>query len=195
MGCPVVVSGIQRDAHVHQGGRSPVGGCGIAIFSLPSGLDKSHEFPAGEDDWAWVSAIPPWPLVTVVHRESGRNWSESMSNTFFASAFRRFVLGAGLMVTIGFGAMVHSAESILDNVNLALDSKLRQSSQAFEGEPARAIDGNTDGDYLNGHSVTHTEKERNAWWEADLGRERPVSMVAFYNRTDCCEERLDDVEV
>lgn len=118
-----------------------------------------------------------------------------MSNTFFASAFRRFVLGAGLMVTIGFGAMVHSAESILDNVNLALDSKLRQSSQAFEGEPARAIDGNTDGDYLNGHSVTHTEKERNAWWEADLGRERPVSMVAFYNRTDCCEERLDDVEV
>jgi hypothetical protein len=67
--------------------------------------------------------------------------------------------------------------------NVAVKGKASQSSTDFEGDPKRAIDGNTDGDYSK-NSTTHTRQEENPWWEVDLGAEMPVDSIMLWNRTD-----------
>lgn len=67
-------------------------------------------------------------------------------------------------------------------VNVALKSRATQSSTAFGGEAARAIDGETDGDYTR-NSTTHTDTEQDPWWEIELNGEQAVDHVAIWNRT------------
>jgi mono/diheme cytochrome c family protein len=67
--------------------------------------------------------------------------------------------------------------------NVALKGKAKQSTTDFGGDAARAIDGNTNGDY-NANSVSHTSSEDNPWWEVNLGKMLPVDRVVLWNRTD-----------
>lgn len=68
--------------------------------------------------------------------------------------------------------------------NLALRGTAKQSSTGYLGDAVRAIDGNTDGRYDQGRSTTHTETEKDPWWELDLGAEMAVETIAVWNRTD-----------
>ncbi len=68
--------------------------------------------------------------------------------------------------------------------NVATNGQASQSSTAFEGAAQRAIDGNTDGDYENAKSTTHTEASENPWWEVDLKQTQPIDRVVLWNRTD-----------
>jgi hypothetical protein len=78
--------------------------------------------------------------------------------------------------------------------NLAQGKAATQSS-TFPGYPSdgasAAVDGNTDGNFLNG-SVTATNLDSNAWWQVDLGASAAVGSVVVWNRTDCCGTRLSD---
>lgn len=68
--------------------------------------------------------------------------------------------------------------------NIALGGKARQSSIAYGGEPSRAIDGRTDGDYASG-TETHTqENERRPWWEVDLRSQQPIDSIVIWNRSE-----------
>ena len=81
-------------------------------------------------------------------------------------------------------------------VNLALNKPATQSSTYIYGDPTPnlAVDGNTDGIWLN-HSVASTNNEPQAWWQVDLGATAAVSSVEVWNRTDCCPERLSNFNV
>ncbi len=79
-------------------------------------------------------------------------------------------------------------------VNLAQGRPARQSSTGYGGDPARAVDGNTGGDFMK-RSVTHTTEELQPWWDVDLGAVRSVERIVIWNRTDCCDERLSDFDV
>ena len=68
--------------------------------------------------------------------------------------------------------------------NVARGGTATQSSVAFEGAAARAIDGETNGDYFAANSVTHTATEADPWWELDLGTVRPIDRITLWNRTD-----------
>ncbi|MGE5191667.1 MAG: DUF1549 domain-containing protein, partial [Deltaproteobacteria bacterium] len=68
--------------------------------------------------------------------------------------------------------------------NLARAGKANQSNTDYGGEPQRAIDGNTDGDYFAANSTTHTKQEDNPWWEVDLGNDKPIERIVLWNRTD-----------
>jgi F5/8 type C domain len=62
--------------------------------------------------------------------------------------------------------------------------------------PARAIDGNTNGDYFAASSVSHTNSQTvGQWWQVDTGRIQPITSVKLWNRTDCCETRATNVTV
>ncbi|MDQ1707767.1 MAG: hypothetical protein QOJ88_978 [Pyrinomonadaceae bacterium] len=74
-------------------------------------------------------------------------------------------------------------------VNAALGKATTQSSIGFGGLPARAVDGNTSGNWSD-NSVTHTNSEANAWWQVDLGAAHSIAQIKVWNRTDCCPERL-----
>ena len=68
--------------------------------------------------------------------------------------------------------------------NVARAGKATQKNTAYGGDAARAIDGNTSGEYGDG-GQTHTEENTgNPWWEVDLGGELPIESVTVYNRTD-----------
>lgn len=59
------------------------------------------------------------------------------------------------------------------------------STQAEQGLASAAVDGNTDGVFLNG-SVAQTLNEANSWWQVDLGARNHIDQLILWNRTDCC---------
>ena len=69
-----------------------------------------------------------------------------------------------------------------------------QSSTAFGGTADRANDGNTDGAFFNG-SVTHTDGEFHAWWEVVFNADYSISQIEIFNRTDCCQDRINPFSV
>ncbi|MFT3766207.1 MAG: discoidin domain-containing protein [Minicystis sp.] len=89
---------------------------------------------------------------------------------------------------------ISEAREALDTSNLALGKPTSQSSVAVDGVPARAVDGNTDGNW-GASSVTHTNTEAQPWWKVDLGSVQPIGQVILHNRTDCCADRLSNFKV
>ena len=81
-----------------------------------------------------------------------------------------------------------------DNAELHKEGKATQSSVAFDGDPKRGHDGNTNQIYDEG-SVTHTAEETNPWWQIDLGGTKEIGRIKVWNRADCCGDRLADAIV
>lgn len=73
--------------------------------------------------------------------------------------------------------------------NLALNAPVRQSSTMASAN--LATDGNRDGNFSAG-SVTHTGQDVNAWLEIDLGSSQSIGSIRVWNRTDCCQSRMDN---
>ena len=67
------------------------------------------------------------------------------------------------------------------------------STVGWGGDPDRAIDGESDGNWGSG-SCTHTDAE-NAWWQVDLGATAVVDRVSVFHRTNCCQDRLAGANV
>ncbi|MGB7160597.1 MAG: discoidin domain-containing protein, partial [Tepidisphaeraceae bacterium] len=75
-------------------------------------------------------------------------------------------------------------------LNLAQGKPATQPTTWGGADAARAVDGNTDGNFLAG-SVSHTDVP-SAWWQVDLGNVAPVSVIEVWNRADAAPERLSD---
>ena len=106
------------------------------------------------------------------------------------------ITGAGRFVRVrlrGFG-ILNLAEVQVRPRNLALGKPASQSSTEHDGAEWHAVDGNTDGDFFHG-SVTHTSTETQPWWQVDLGAVTDIGHVVLYNRTECCSDRLTDVDL
>ena len=82
----------------------------------------------------------------------------------------------------------------MEPVNLSRGKPTSQTSTRFGGVAAKAVDGNTDGDFENG-SVTHTLHSTNPNWSVDLLSRYTINHVKIYNRSDCCGERLRGFKV
>ncbi|XP_070574606.1 uncharacterized protein [Ptychodera flava] len=78
--------------------------------------------------------------------------------------------------------------------NMALGKHAEQSSSSLQYGPqvvaASAVDGNTNADFHQGDSCTHTSFEFEPWWKVDLGDEYVVNHIVITNRKDCCRDRL-----
>ena len=68
--------------------------------------------------------------------------------------------------------------------NVALKGSASQSSTAYGGDAKRAIDGKTEGDFFKAQSVSHTEIQKDPWWEVDLGNVAEIERIVVWNRTD-----------
>ncbi len=68
--------------------------------------------------------------------------------------------------------------------NVARTGKATQSSTDYDGPPPLAIDGNTDGRYVEAKSTTHTAISDNPWWEVELKAATSIDRLAIWNRTD-----------
>ncbi len=80
--------------------------------------------------------------------------------------------------------------------NLALEKVARQSSEFGPGYASNAVDGNInqvfDYDSWELNSVTHTDVERNPWWEVDLGDNHKIKEVVIFKRSDAYEGDLSN---
>jgi len=68
--------------------------------------------------------------------------------------------------------------------NLAQGGTAQQSSTDYDGPARLAIDGNTNGQYFDAKSTTHSKISNDPWWEVDLGSVQPIDKIAIWNRTD-----------
>ena len=75
-------------------------------------------------------------------------------------------------------------QAIAGSENLAPAGKASQISVDYDGPAKLAIDGNTDGDYFQAKSTTHTAAGDDAWWEVDLLSPVALDRVVVWNRTD-----------
>ncbi len=69
-------------------------------------------------------------------------------------------------------------------VNIAPRGQATQSSTDYDGPAQRAIDGNTDGDYVKAKSTTHTARSSNPWWQVELAESAKIDRIVIWNRTD-----------
>jgi len=73
--------------------------------------------------------------------------------------------------------------------NLALGKSTWQSSTYSDwstdgpADASRAVDGNNDGDFINGDSCSHTA-DTDGWWAVDLGAVYEVTSMVIWNRID-----------
>ena len=72
------------------------------------------------------------------------------------------------------------------------DKSATQISEQFNASASRAVDGDTDGNFWGSNSVSLTAWENQAWWEVDLGTVSAIDEIRVYNRTDCCQDFLND---
>ncbi|HFC00033.1 MAG TPA: T9SS type A sorting domain-containing protein, partial [Phaeodactylibacter sp.] len=79
--------------------------------------------------------------------------------------------------------------------NLALNKTATQHSTQFNADASRAVDGNNDGDFWGGNSISLTNWVDNPWWEVDLGTVAQIQTIKIWNRTDCCQSILSDYHV
>ncbi|CAH1239028.1 SSC5D [Branchiostoma lanceolatum] len=82
----------------------------------------------------------------------------------------------------------------LKGVNVALDTTSFQTSISSGGVASRAVDGNTDTNWVAG-SCTHTAEEANPSWRVDLGQSYVIDRVVIFNRRDCCSERISPFNI
>jgi hypothetical protein len=111
------------------------------------------------------------------------------SVTAFDAAGNRSSVSSGFFTTAAAPVGCTSA-----CVNLAQGKPATQSSLDWGGVAARAVDGNTDGNWAS-NSVTHTTGSPQPWWQVDLGQLSAIQAVQIFNRSDCCSERLSDFYV
>ncbi|MFK8009830.1 MAG: discoidin domain-containing protein [Saprospiraceae bacterium] len=79
--------------------------------------------------------------------------------------------------------------------NIAINKPSSQHSTQLGADASRASDGNVDGNFWGGNSVTITNWDNETWWEIDLGSVADIDEIKVYNRTDCCSEILDNYYV
>ncbi|MBI1761205.1 MAG: NPCBM/NEW2 domain-containing protein, partial [Acidobacteria bacterium] len=79
--------------------------------------------------------------------------------------------------------------------NLAQGKPATQASIYEVAAAGLAVDGNTNGNYAAG-SVSHTNSAAaNDWWQVDLGATYTIDSLQLWNRTDCCQSRLQNFYV
>jgi hypothetical protein len=99
---------------------------------------------------------------------------------------------------LGDNVWLQLAEVVVlrNGINIAQDKPSNAKTVGFGGEPRRANDGNSDGNYNNNsvyHSgVTDGRPRGPEYWEVDLGSEELIDRIIVYNRTDCCSGRMID---
>lgn len=132
---------------------------------------------------------------TTFTHDSHKKWSVYLATSEGEPIIRRSINRPVRYVRIETDNVLHLAEvQVFRTRNLAYGKPTTQSSTAFGGDSARAVDGNADGDFGHG-SVSHTAAGQGNWWQVDLEAIHDLGKVRLFNRTDCCAAQLNNFKV
>ena len=161
---------------------------------------SAHSSSGGHAPAEWLKIVRSGNSFTSFHSNNGSSWTQLGGAVTISMSSSVYV---GLCVTSHADGNIATASinSVSINSgppsgNLALNKSTQQSSTDYGGLSARAVDGNTNGNWGNG-SVTHTDPGNAPhWWEVDLGATYPIGQINVFNRTDnCCTWRLGNFTV
>ena len=76
--------------------------------------------------------------------------------------------------------------------NIALTQPAMQSSTLGNGFANLAVDGARTGTSPWNGDLQHTEEEEDPWWEVELQSFSQIDQIILFNRSDCCQSRLND---
>jgi len=166
----------------------------FAIFNNTEDADKRNEqptIPIWADNQDQQKAVWQGQLAklrqqlskdTPQLRQAQAKWESQVAGDAKPGVTGRFIR----VQIVGRAEFLSLAEvEVFSNgVNAARKGKASQISTDFGGPAKLAIDGNTNGHYANAKSTTHTKKQKNPWWQVDLGRDIPIERVTVWNRSD-----------
>ncbi|XP_075444568.1 uncharacterized protein LOC142488078 [Ascaphus truei] len=99
---------------------------------------------------------------------------------------------------IGFPYAITADQAIDGNKKAPNLARLGEASQSSNYIPFatadKAIDGNKNG-LFSTQTCTHTNNEKDPWWNLDLKQSYKINTIVITNRQDCCPERLKGAEV
>ncbi len=133
------------------------------------------------------------PTITTIIEQEAKRPAPAQTQLAAMGRYVRIDMPTKKQAASAEGACMTIAEVqvFANGVNVAPHGKATQSTTGL-GVAKRAIDGNTNGKWSAG-SCTHTAyKQQNPSWEVDLGSAQPIDRIVVWNRTDCCQERLEN---
>jgi len=182
--------------------------CAGATISVPYTITGS--FTAGNVFTAQLSSsagafTSPVAIGTLSSTASGTITATIPTATAQGSGYRIRVVSSAPVITgstnvsnitvntASVAGTISDAGSVYigSEINMALGKPTSQSSTINSGVSSRAVDGNTNGLWVN-NSVTNTAGGSNNWWEVDLQGITNISSITLWNRTDCCHPRLSN---
>jgi len=196
---------------LHEVPLSSFGGFGFYLVAIDSYLKRMfHTVPPGakqvvlRPDWQWaekagadfvvyeegsaLTGIDPAMVADLSRPEKVLRFGTNLVAAPFKPSHSFTKYGQQTLFDNGYLRLV--TPSLPPGSNLAQGKAAKQSTTAG-GEAAKAVDGNTDGNFAAA-SVTHTGSQENAWWDLDLGATAAINYFRIWNRTDCCQSRLKD---
>ena len=147
-------------------------------------LPVSSTFASGDPSLNYVEVLYPSHSTPYLHYKYTCRQTRSSTHRYWMLA--RMELAGYLLP--------HTGDY---NLALQIGAVATQSTTCYSGEASRAIDGNKDGIWANG-SVLHTCNDGSiSWWMVDLGagKQHTITSVSIYNRADCCDDRIQDMNV
>ncbi|MBM3767308.1 MAG: DUF1929 domain-containing protein, partial [Acidobacteria bacterium] len=140
--------------------------------------------------------------VPVTHTKTGTgSYSltlDSSQDVLVPGGYWLFAVNANGTPSIGYNVQVYTTATwpggAGGETNLAIGKSATQSSTASGGVAARAVDGNTNGDFSQ-NSVIQTNSQSQPFWQVDLGARAQIANVKIWNRSDCCAANLTNFHV
>ncbi|QCW99408.1 carbohydrate-binding protein [Aggregatimonas sangjinii] len=124
-----------------------------------------------------------------------QNWTTTSKTVNLSSGNSKLkILATGSGWNINWIKITPQGSGGSCSTNLAIGKNAEQSTTAYGGSAARAIDGNTSGVWSQS-SVTHTSSSYRPWWQVQLGSDYNIGDIKIWNRTDCCTGRLNNFDV
>ncbi|KAI8508770.1 hypothetical protein Bbelb_138690 [Branchiostoma belcheri] len=181
------------------------------LIDLKNEVDNDAWFRFGLTDeegvWMWDDNVPLGDFRAWGTGEP--NNAEENCAEYFPETFSEYKAGSSLKNRWNDGPCTTadrtficqvSPPSVLSpeaDVNIALGKAAFQTSDPIGAPASRAVDGNTDTNYLAG-SCTHTDYDPGeadpSWW-VDLGQPCAIDRVVIFNRQECCPERLNPFNI
>ena len=146
------------------------------------------------DYWVFVSSTPFDTALTPPQQAAVAGvWSSHQTTQGgIPTSIPTAASGRYVMVQLsGTGELSLAEVRVFGVLNLAVGKSATQSSTFSGRVAARAVDGNTSGNWAL-DSVSSTNSQANAWWQVDLSAVEAIAAIEVFNRTDAVPERLSD---
>jgi hypothetical protein len=158
-----------------------------AIFNQTADSDRPDEYPTIEAPTELLEIQMARIDAEIAAMNSGLETARQQAKEQVTTAPPQPITGRIVRVELSGENKILSlaeVEVFAGDSNSARQGKPSQSSTSNDAPAELAIDGNTNGNFFQAMSTTHTNSEKDPWWEVELSEATRVDRIVVWNRTD-----------